>query len=90
MRLVETTIANATVRMRYADHEDLAHATEWIDFRVKIADLAHPRAREVGEGLGDPDLQFLLEIRLAALRYARDTIGDETQRLQELAGHTRR
>jgi hypothetical protein len=87
MHLVETKIAESTVRMRYADYDDAIQATEWIDFQVKIADLVHPRGR--GDPLGDPDLQFLSEVRLAALRYARDTIGDETQRLQELVGRTR-
>ena len=37
----------------------------------------------------DPELQYLAEVRLAALRYARDVIGEETQRLSSLAGRNR-
>jgi hypothetical protein len=84
MKLVETKISETTVHMRYADNPDSATATAWIDFQVPLTELKHPQNRQ--NQLGDPELQYLAEVRLAALRYARDVVGGETQRLSGLAG----
>ena len=83
LKLIETTVLETTVRMRYADDVDPAKATQWIDFQVPLAELQSPNGRVE---LGDPESRYLAEIRLAALRHARDVIGAETQRLSNLAG----
>jgi hypothetical protein len=67
-------------------HHDPKEAEYWIDFQVPLDELKHP---QTNNPLGDPEKQFLSEVRLAALRYARDVIGDETQRLSKLAGRIR-
>jgi hypothetical protein len=86
MKLIETTILANAVHMRFADHHDPKEAEYWIDFQVPLDELKHP---QTNNPLGDPEEQFLSEVRLAALRYARDVIGDETQRLSKLAGRIR-
>jgi hypothetical protein len=83
MKLIETTVLETTIRMRYADDADPAKATQWIDFQVNLADLVLPDAPD--QKLGDLESHYLAVIRQAALRYARDTIGAETQRLARLA-----
>ena len=85
MTLIETVVTETTVRMRYADNADASKAMNWIDFQVPIDKPTLPPERE----LDDPELQFLAEIRQAALRYARDVITSETQRLASLAGRIR-
>ena len=83
MKLTETTLTETAIRMRYADSADPAKATQWLDFQVPLAGIALPAG--VGEEpLGDPERQLLAEVRLAALRYARGLIGDETRRISEL------
>jgi hypothetical protein len=87
MKLVETTVTATSVRMRFADDMDPAKATIWIDFQVPLSELRHPTNEQ--KSLGDPELQFLAEVRLAALRFVRGTIAGETQRLAELHSRTR-
>ena len=84
MQLIETTVLTSSVRMRYADNADATKATEWIDFQVPLGLLAEGEPK-----IDDPELNFLAEIRLAALRRVRDVIGAETQRLSRLAGPMR-
>jgi hypothetical protein len=83
MKLIETIVSATSVRMRYSNDEDAAQATQWIDFQVPIADLKGP---DQHNPLGDIECRYLAEIRLVALRYAREVIGVETQRLSNLAG----
>jgi hypothetical protein len=83
MKLIETTVSATTVRMRYADDADSENPGEWLEFEVKLASLVNPS--DTKQPLGDPELQFLAEVRRAALRYVRDAIGEETQRLAGLA-----
>jgi hypothetical protein len=52
MKLIETTITDKSVRMRYADNEDAAAASEWIDFQVPLAKLEHAEKT----ALGDPEM----------------------------------
>lgn len=82
MKLIDTTISEATVEMRFADHADPSSATEWIDFEVRVAALKHPN--DPSYELGDIDLQMVAEVRLAALHYVRDVIAAEIQRLAKL------
>jgi len=89
MELIETRILSDSVQIRYADQYDADAATEWCEFRVPLARLTQPIVRHQVEPLGDPQAQFLGEVQLAALRYMRDVIGGETQRLSELIGHIR-
>jgi hypothetical protein len=85
MKLIETIVSETSVRMRYADDADPAKAIEWVDFQVSLSELLSPNGQAK---LGDPESRFLAEIRLAALRYVRDAIGGETQRLSSLASRT--
>jgi hypothetical protein len=80
LKLVQTTISGATIRLRYADSEDHDKATEWIDLQFSASDLNHPSA---GSALGDLEPQFLAEIRGAVLRRARDVIDAEIRRLRD-------
>ena len=89
LQLVETKILPDAIQLRYADDPDSAVASEWCEFRVRLAGLTHPLVQGQPRTLGDPDAQFLAEVRLAALRYMRDVIGEETQRLSMLIGRIR-
>jgi hypothetical protein len=82
MTLVETTILSATIRMRYADNADPAKATEWIDIQTALPGLMNRHGHPLGK---EPDLYFLAEVRLAALRFAQEAIDAETRRLANLA-----
>ncbi len=85
LNLIETTVSEAAIRLRYADAADTEKATSWIDIRVPVESLRYDASGGNGP-LGDLDLQFLSEIRLAALRRVRAVVGDEIQRLVALAG----
>jgi hypothetical protein len=82
MELIETTILSNAVYMRLADHE----ADYWIEFRVPLNELTLPTAHG-DEPLGEEEHRFLGSVRLAALRYARDRLGEETQALAGRVGH---
>jgi hypothetical protein len=87
MQHVGTTIFDYAVWMRYADSPNSDEATEWIEFQVPLESLTHPG--RPGQPLGEPDRQFVGDLRLAALGYARDAIDEEIRRLQEIAGSMR-
>jgi hypothetical protein len=86
MQLVETKISETSVSMRYADNADPQQAVEWIEFRMPVAQLKTDHGHKFGAEI---EGYFLAEVRLAALRYVRDIIGGETQRLSGLAGRIR-
>lgn len=87
MEHIETTISAATIRMRYANDPDPVRATEWFAFEVPVGSLKLPVEGGPEPALGDPESRHLAAIRLAALRYVRDAIGDETRRLAHLVSH---
>lgn len=89
LQLVETRILADSVQMRYADNADPILASEYCEFRVRLANLTHPMVQGTPQPLGFPEEQFVSEVQLAALRYMRDVIGGETQRLQALIGRIR-
>lgn len=82
--LVATNISAGSVRMRFADHPEPAQATEWLDFQVPLVELDDPS--DPRRKIGNVETQLIAELRLAALRYVREIVGDETQRLSALAG----
>ena len=84
MMLIETSVSDKSVWMRFADTSDCAKAAHWIDFQVPLSELKVPAGSGTEVLLGDPELQLLSEVRLAALRYVRDVIGAETRRLSGL------
>jgi hypothetical protein len=59
IKLVETAIRPTTIRLRYADADDPAAATEWIDLHFAAKDLKHPKS---GNPLGNLEPRYLLEI----------------------------
>jgi hypothetical protein len=83
MKLISTSLTETSIRMRYADHADPTKATQWFDFQVPLTELVDPRSRgsQTPDPLGDPNQEYLGAVRLAALRYVRNLVGDETQRL---------
>ena len=81
MKLVETAIRPATIRLRYANADDPSEATEWIDVQFATDGLKQP---STGDVLGDPAPKFLLEIQAAVLHRARDEIDAEIQRCRDL------
>ena len=85
MQLVETKISGTMVYMRYADNPDSAKATKWVDFQVPLALLELPSSQG-DDPLGNPESRYLGSIQQAALRYARDLIGAETQALADRVG----
>jgi len=74
MKITETIVSKTTVRVRFSDGLD--PSVEWMDFQVKLQDL---------ETVGF-ELQYLGELQRAALRYARNAINAENERLVALAG----
>jgi len=83
---VETRILETTIRMRYADNPDPTKAKEWFEFEAPIGSLTLP-AHSGEIPLGKLHARYLASIQLAALRYMRDAIGAETQRLAGLVNH---
>lgn len=79
LQLLLTNVSQNHVRMRYANHADPAQATEWLDFQVPLKSLADPEIPQ--NPLGNVETALVAEVRLAALRYAREAIVAETQRL---------
>jgi hypothetical protein len=84
MKLIETTILETTIRMRYADNADPAKATQWLDFQVPLSALIDPRTED--HKLSDIQKRFLATIQQAALRHVRGLISDENTRLAPLSG----
>ena len=86
MQLIETKILPNAVHMRLADDPDPEKAEYWIDFQVPLDALT--LGSQAGElALGDIERRYVGSVRLAALRYARDLIGAETQALAGRVGH---
>jgi hypothetical protein len=81
MKLIETTVSGSSVWMRFADNADAARAAQWIDFQVPLAALKHGS----GTDLPDPVELMLAATQVAALRFVRDRVSEETQRLASLA-----
>ena len=86
MHIVETILRPLTAKLTIANNSDPELATERIDFAFPLSALKDPQSQRQ---LGQPDDHFVSEVRLAILRYARDAIGVEIQRLSELAGRSR-
>jgi hypothetical protein len=84
---IETTISETTIRMRYADHNDPAQATQWFAFEVPIGPGLTLPTHGGDVALGALPTRLFASIQLAVLRYVRDAIGEETQRLAGLARH---
>lgn len=76
MMLIETTISDKAVRMRFAD----AVGEEWMEFSFPLAVMRQAQT------LRDPPTQVLAEVQRVALRHARDAIGHEMKRLAAIAG----
>jgi hypothetical protein len=86
VKLIRTTISEASISMRYADDTDPTKALEWIDFRIPFVALDHLRGPN-GQKLGDPESQYLATVQQAALRYVRDLVAEEIRGLASRAGH---
>jgi hypothetical protein len=83
--IVETSFTGKHVTMRLADDEDAEKSSETIDLRIA---RSSPLGIPTGSGdipLGDIHTRQLATIQLAVLRYVRDAIGEETQRLSGLS-----
>ncbi len=87
MKLVETMISAAAVRLRFADSSQSDAATEWMEFCFPRSVLKQPNGGgNHGNPLGDPELQYLLEIEAAVLLHARDAVTAEIRRLRDQKG----
>ncbi len=84
MKLIETTVSETTVRMRYADNADAAKATQWVDIQVPIAGLV----RGSGTPLSDPSGLKLSITQATVLHAVQDLIGVEMSRLANLANRS--
>ena len=82
---VQTTISESAIQMRLANDPDPAKASVWIDFAIPIGDHLMVPTPNGTFHLGDIHTRQLSTIQLAALRYVRDAIGEETQRLGGLS-----
>jgi hypothetical protein len=71
MKLVETTITEAHVRMRLSDAEDRTKATEWIDIQIKRSDLKRASGTSVSN-LDDLNLPLIQAIILENAQAALD------------------
>lgn len=86
MKLIETCVAETTVRMRFADNADATKASEWIDFQLPTANLK----RESDTRISTPALVPLGAIRVAALQHVRDVIDEEIRNAQGQLDRNRR
>jgi hypothetical protein len=77
MKLIETTVLETTVRLRYAD--DVTAPTEWLDFQVGNQNLKLPS----GEIIADRDFRPLAALQLAALRHVHAAIDAEIARIRD-------
>jgi hypothetical protein len=82
LKIVETTVYEATIHVRLADNADKLAAAEWVDLQCKISDLQH-----AGQSISEPKHLGLSELQRAALRNARDLIDAEIDRLAGRLGH---
>lgn len=85
LTLIETTIAADSVRMRFANDAGPTKATERIDFRIPLDGLVVPVDKKEKPALGDPERQFLAEIRAAALFRVQNATAAEIQRLRSVS-----
>lgn len=77
MNLIETTISEKSVRMRYANNADPIEATEWIEIQVPISGLK----TNADNTVDDPQTKRLAIIQRAALRYVQEILSGESQGL---------
>ncbi len=87
LKHVETTISESAIRIRMADNSNQDLATEWVDISVPLsAPLGLPNSNGGSDiALGSLATRQFASIQLAVLRYVRDAIAQETQRLGGLA-----
>jgi hypothetical protein len=85
MNHLATVISDAAVRIRFAEQGENSEAEYCIDILVPRNRLTLP-SPDPKPTLGEPEIRFLMEIKLAALHYARDVIDEETQRLAKRHG----
>jgi hypothetical protein len=78
LTLIETTVSETTVRLRYAD--DANSPTEWLDFQVKNQALKMPS----GTAMTDRDIHALGAVKLAALRHVLAVTDAEIARIRDL------
>ncbi len=81
MKLIETTISETEVRMRYADNSDALQATQSIDIRLPLAVLKHGS----GSALPHPGELLLSATQAAALRFVQELADAEKSRLVNLS-----
>lgn len=86
MQTIETKILQNAVYMRLADDPDPEKASYWIEFELPNDKLTLPMASGPNDSLRDVERRFVGAVRLAALRYVQDLIGEETRRLATVVG----
>lgn len=72
--ITEIEAEQSQVEMVLADKADIADATEYVTLKVTVSHPAEP---------------LLAEVQLAALRRARDALGEQTQAFSERVDHVR-
>jgi hypothetical protein len=80
MNHLATVISDVAVHIRFAEQGKNSEAEYCIDILVPRNRLTLP-SPDPEPTLGEPEIRFLREIKLAALHYARDVIDEEAQRL---------
>ena len=78
LKLIETTVSETTVRLRYAD--DPNAPTEWLDFQVRNVNLKLPS----GTMMTERDMHALGAVKLAALRHVLAVTDAEIARIRDL------
>jgi hypothetical protein len=73
VKLIQTTISETSISMRYADDADTAMAQEWIEFKVKISELRS----ESGTPIFDTRSPPLGGLQRAALLRVREELSHE-------------
>ena len=81
MNVVETTISGTGIRMRIADNDNPDEASEWVEFDIPLEPLT-VATNSGSQSLGNPGDQYFVVIQEAALRYVRDAIDTEINRLK--------
>jgi hypothetical protein len=82
MQILETTLKASAVKIVLANNRDPSLATEKMDFEIPLTGLRDPREKDAP--LGPLEDRHLATIQVAALRYVRNAITDEAQRLSGL------
>ena len=81
MKLIETSVSETSIRLRYADETDPAKAAEWIDMQFALSSLPDRNLNTEQP----TELQYLAELQRAVLDRLQAILNSEIQRHRSLS-----